>query len=420
MGTPFYGAGTFYDDPLLDPEKLGSKEPGGYYGGRACTVGEFNSHYIGGVAHELGHALTLPHDCETSVERRELGAALMGGGNHTFGRERRGEGKGAFLTYSEALRLSVVPAINGLEPKRRAVDVSLVELHGRRVSTSAVEFSGRIESEQPPLALIFYEDRDARASDYDAKTWTTRPDAAGSFTVTLTEVASEPSELRVCAVRDVDTIMLLRASWNPDGSEREFEPFERRLALTEISGALQRRDVAALESLATGKFSESEEYRSLCAALAQTLKGRPAPTTPSDAEGSSFDLTDARFETEKVGWARMTRGTFFDGTLLNLGDRGYASGLCAHANSALTTTLDGKWQTLRFGYGLQAGGGGSVVFVVRGDGKELFRSSLVRDHERHDAELSVAGVKVLELATEDGGDGGTSDHSIWIEPTLTR
>ena len=116
----------------------------------------------------------------------------------------------------------------------------------------------------------------------------------------------------------------------------------------------------------------------------------------------------------------MTRGIFFDGAALSLGDRGYSSGLCAHANSSLTTTLDGKWRTLRFGYGLQTGGGGSVVFVVRGDGKELFRSALVRDHDRHDAELSVDGVKVLELATEDGGDGGTSDHSIWVEPTLTR
>ena len=112
--------------------------------------------------------------------------------------------------------------------------------------------------------------------------------------------------------------------------------------------------------------------------------------------------------------------SFFTGSLLQLEGRGYANGICAHAPSSVTTTLDGKWRTLKFAYGLQDGGNGSVVFVVKGDGKELFRSALVKDHVRRDAEVDVDGVKTLELITEDGGDNNRSDHSIWIEPKLTR
>ena len=418
MGTPFYGAGTFYDDPMLDPEKLSSKEPGGYYH-RPCSIGEFNSHYIGGIAHELGHALTLPHDCELATENRELGFALMGGGNHTFGRELRGEGKGAFLTYSEALRLSVVPAINGREPQRRDDAISLVDLTPSRVSENVVKFTGKLEAKVMPLALVFYEDRDARGSDYDAKTWTVQPKEDGSFELDLTEVAPEPSELRVAAVSDVGTTMLFRVSYNPNGKEGEFDPITRKFDLDAISRALQKGDKAALDKMATERFRKNPEMRSICEVL---ISAKQEPLRPGDIpeEYKQFYLDYAKFESQKVGWSRMTTGSFFDGSLLQLEGRGYANGICAHAPSSVTTKLDGKWKTLKTAYGLQDGGTGSVVFVVKGDGKELFRSALVKDHVRRDAEIDVEGVNTLELVTEDGGDGNRSDHSIWIEPILTR
>lgn len=62
---PFVGGGDaaggtawVYDDAKLDTRLLSSKLPGGYYGG-PCSLGQFNTHYIGGIAHELGHALPL-------------------------------------------------------------------------------------------------------------------------------------------------------------------------------------------------------------------------------------------------------------------------------------------------------------------------------------------------------------------------
>ncbi|MDO5308722.1 MAG: NPCBM/NEW2 domain-containing protein [Planctomycetia bacterium] len=419
-GSSFNGTAWFYDDPMLDPEKLSSKEPGGYYH-RPCSVGEFNSHYIGGIAHELGHALTLPHDCETSVEHRELGSALMGGGNHTYGRELRGEGKGAFLTYSEALRLSVVPAISGLAPQRRPADVALEELKAERLTETSIKFTGKINASKEPLALVFYEDLDSRQSDYDAKTWTTVPDKDGAFEITLTEASPEPSELRISAVRDIDTISLFKVAYNPNGAEGEFEPIERSFKFQAISNAVQRRDAETLKDLAQTRFVEEPEYKELCEALIQTITNKDITTLSSVHDDvKSVDLTFINFDPTTVGWARLGRGVSFDGVMLRLGDHGYASGLCAHAPSVLGLELNGQWSKLRFGYGLQDNSPGSVVFVVRGDGQELFRSELVRDHERRDATIDVSKVKTLELVTEDGGNGNTSDHSIWVEPTLER
>ena len=56
----------------------------------------------------------MPWDCLTTAnvrtnERATFGTALMGGGNHTYGEERRGEGRGTFLTLCEGLRLASHP-----------------------------------------------------------------------------------------------------------------------------------------------------------------------------------------------------------------------------------------------------------------------------------------------------------------------
>jgi hypothetical protein len=64
--------------------------------------------------------------------------------------------------------------------------------------------------------------------------------------------------------------------------------------------------------------------------------------------------------------------------------------------------------------GLARGNAGSVVFVVRGDGEELFRSDTVKDFGEHPVELDVSGVQSLELVAEDGGDGKNSDHACWF------
>lgn len=78
--------------------------------------------------------------------------------------------------------------------------------------------------------------------------------------------------------------------------------------------------------------------------------------------------------------------------------------------------------TFEFSTGLDDAGGadlGSVVYVVRGDGRTLFESATVRaltPPRRYS--VNVAGVQRLQLIVTDGGDGIASDEAYWIDPVL--
>ena len=55
-----------------------------------------------------------------------------------------------------------------------------------------------------------------------------------------------------------------------------------------------------------------------------------------------------------------------------------------------------------------------------GDGRELHRSPLVKDHQLRKAEVDVTGVEVLGLSVEDGGDGVRNDWGVWISPQVKQ
>ena len=62
---------------------------------------------------------------------------------------------------------------------------------------------------------------------------------------------------------------------------------------------------------------------------------------------------------------------------------------------------------------------GSVQFVVKADGVELYKSRVLRGGDAADKiDVNVAGRKQLVLEVSEGGDGGTSDHAAWAEAKL--
>jgi len=217
-GTAFSGTAWVYDDHRLDANLLSNTEPGGYYH-RNVSIGQFNTHYIGGVAHELGHAFSLPHVLEYTIQRQTMGNALMGSGNHTYGRELRGQGRGTFLHETSALRLSTIRAFAGdsdYDRRTRSWEVADITAkegvneNGERTVT----LSGRVVDAVPGLiGIIAYNDNLDIQGDYDAKAWMTKAIDEGKFSITLSELELAPYQLRLVGVHENGTTSQISARY---------------------------------------------------------------------------------------------------------------------------------------------------------------------------------------------------------------
>ena len=108
---------------------------------------------------------------------------------------------------------------------------------------------------------------------------------------------------------------------------------------------------------------------------------------------------------------------------LQIGNRTFTQGIGTHANSELLFDLDGPYDRFEAIIGVDAEmrsyKTSSVVFIVKGDGRELFRSETMRiDSPPRRASVSLAGVRELRLIVTDAGDGINCDHADWAEAVL--
>jgi hypothetical protein len=163
------------------------------------TLAEFNSLYIGGVAHELGHGLGLPHDREQPWEKSLFGTALMGAGNFTYRHEKWG-GKGSFLTTASGLRLAAHPLFTGSDRGRdERVQCTLTDL-GFSAEAKELLISGKVQTSVPASGVIAYSDPEG-GGDYDALTWVSDVrDGAFAFRVGGHRPSAYELRLAVCHV----------------------------------------------------------------------------------------------------------------------------------------------------------------------------------------------------------------------------
>lgn len=163
------------------------------------TFGRYNSIFIGGTAHELGHCFGLPHNSQSDEDLRTRGHALMGDGNRHLREELRGEGKGSFLTLAHALALAANPLFSHVEKGLDEKWECTLDQCETTVTNGTVRIAGRFKSNQPIYGVIAYRDPTGHG-DYDAPTsvGTVMPDDTFSITLDSLPNAKSDGEIRVC------------------------------------------------------------------------------------------------------------------------------------------------------------------------------------------------------------------------------
>jgi len=191
QNSPYYARGSAangvawqVDSAILKIEDLTNMKDrvrDGQYGD--ITLGKYNTIFIGGITHELGHAFGLPHNLQTREENQAYGIALMGSGNRAYGNERRKDGPPAFLTQASALRLATHPMFSGItKDMKTGVNYNYQDLKFASNGENNAIFKGKINSSIPCYAVVAFVDPKG-GSDYDATTHVAIPDKDGNFSI---------------------------------------------------------------------------------------------------------------------------------------------------------------------------------------------------------------------------------------------
>jgi hypothetical protein len=164
----------------------------------------------------------------------------------------------------------------------------------------------------------------------------------------------------------------------------------------------------------------------------------PSRKTPKHAmapqDGEVLFLSDLRESDAEGNFGRMNRDLNFLGKPLTLGGCVYANGLGAQIVREAPSFVEfniapGPWRRLRGLVGIEVKANPSAIekertsitFVVRGDGKELFRSPPFRfDSSPRELDVDVSGVRRLRLELTGEGRFNAAVSCNWCDLRVER
>jgi len=307
------------------------------------------------------------------------------------------------------------------------------ELHDLKVENKGKGFTlaARVTADPAPYAVLGYMDPDG-GGDYDATSCSAIPDKDGNFTLEANALAPGKSGVfRVVVLQVNGAASSFAGATTPftypyivakDGTV-DLSATRARMQIKPLMDAMAKNDSdAAAKAVANLEASSPEPLIIEAAKVLATSLTETSGPPPAEAGGSICRLSDARPFSAKVGYGRAIFNRLpEDGLLFSCASRLFARGIYAHAPAQHVWNLDGKWQAFTAHAGLPDGrDGGSCVFVVKGDGKELWRSERTEAGQLVSLKLPVEGVKQLELIVEDAGDGNGSDWGCWFDPAVSR
>lgn len=442
---PYWGSGSqrngiahATDCELLDPQLLSETKnkilfADSWDARMLRSVAEFNTLYIGGIAHELGHGLGLQHDAGSFAEER-FGTSLMGSGNRHYRSGVWGGKAPAYLSRESVLQLAAHPFFTGSDRGREeSPGVGFADLTFT-ASSKVLEIHGRLERDVEPYAVVarIWPARFKEIENHSARTFPATVHE-GEFTLRLEGLQPDTYTMNLSILHVNGATTTQRFRFGYDAARR---PDAASLGAAWTAGFIERAEAAVLTGQAAARRRLSleatphdmpaEERKKL-----QVLREVLDPGAPLELASVSSDhvfLSDVKWTDARVGWGQMARNhTWFDrdnqnGVFLMVGGRFHDKGLYAHSASRYVFDLGGQWKTFTATIGIRDGAHeqGSAVFTVRGDGRELYRSRILRVGKTAEVKVSIANVSELELVAE-GGEGHVHNSwAIWAEPQVSR
>lgn len=435
---PYYGAGDSNhqhglchaaDCEQLDPALLTRKDlPFVFkehsYERMQMTVAKFNTWYLGGLAHELGHGLGFPHDSGAPGEAP--GVALMGGGNLTYRENLWGGKRPAYLSLATALRFAAHPLATRSDKARWLPNDAIIEDLVATPTKGGLRLAGRIASNVPPCAFIASVWPTSAKTDHGALTFCSAIDGAGRFSVDISGLKGVAYRLKLGGLLVNGAEAKEQHVFTCDADGKPSLAFIAQRVVAKAEQAVLR-DPAKADLLLSDRalLAAPDSVARTQLRLLRDLRLPQAEASDLAAvRTNTVSLGDVRWSEAKVGWGKPTRNRFGsnDAVLLKIVGQAFAKGLYAHAASRYVYTLDGRWKSFVSTIGLRDGAGAepSARFIILGDGKELFRSGPLREGAKQEVSVDVTGVKQLELLTESAEQNNRACWALWAEPSLRR
>jgi hypothetical protein len=275
--------------------------------------------------------------------------------------------------------------------------------------------------------VIAYTDPEGR-SNYDAHTWIGEV-RDGAFDLVARVHRNGKNVLRLQFLHLNGAVSTRSLPYEVKGGRPDAEEMGRAWSYARAEQRYMRGDkagaarvaVAALGPKASGKHAD--KLRHLI-----DLTNERSVESLEEVEVDEAWLSAVEWSVAKVGWGRPARDQYFsgqgiaDGVCVEIAGQFHPRALHAHAPARHVYDLGGRWRRFTAVGGLQAGVSeqGSGVFVVKGDGKELFRSAKVGGSASARIDVDVSGVKWLELLVESGKGDNHGCWTVWGSPRVAR
>ncbi len=130
-------------------------------------------------------------------------------------------------------------------------------------------------------------------------------------------------------------------------------------------------------------------------------------------------LSDMEPAFAKSGWGNVEMDRAVSGRPIKINGNCFKKGIGTNSLSEIEYEIKGNFEYLTGKVGIDDGNRsdrGSAEFIVYGDGKELWRSGIMRKSDGiKDLKIEINGIKRILLKVEDGGDGIDYDHADWAD-----